>query len=185
MHPTSYRNLIEKAAITNGRPKNQYEKRWGYQIHHIKPCCMFPLRRKDPCAHVSDNLVYLTHKEHLEAHRLLTLVFPSNRDLKFAFDQMLQHSKYRYNAQTGQWYDPMECDPVPRPAPAPARQKTFTEKYDGPIALAMLVADAMLTWWLAHELPKGWGVLAFFFACFFPAVFIGGLNVVTRWLGKK
>lgn len=184
MHPTSYRDLIEKAAITNGRPQNQFQTRWGYQIHHIKPCCLFPLRRKDPTAHVSDNLVYLTHKEHLEAHRLLVLVFPSNRDLKFAFDQMVQHSKYRYHAQTGIWYDPMTETP-PAPAPTPKPPKTFEQRHDGKIALVMLLLDALLTAWLVHELPKGWGVAGFFFACFFPVIFMACCRPLFNWMDKK
>ena len=70
-----YDKLIEKAT---GRLRPQ-----GYtERHHILPRCMGGLDTKN-------NLVRLTAREHLLAHRLLDKIYPGNRKLFFALWSML------------------------------------------------------------------------------------------------
>ncbi|HAV1601577.1 TPA: HNH endonuclease [Enterobacter hormaechei subsp. xiangfangensis] len=88
-YPASeYERLIALALEKYGRPASINSRRNGFHIHHIKPCCMFLGGRKDPRANVRENLIYLTTQEHVEAHRLLTLIFPQNKALSFAYNNL-------------------------------------------------------------------------------------------------
>lgn len=66
-----YTNLCKKSKIRG------LQKQSGFEIHHIVPRCL----DGTDCA---DNLVKLTFKEHLLAHKLLTKIYPDNMKLKLA-----------------------------------------------------------------------------------------------------
>lgn len=70
-----YVSLIE-GILSSGRPNIRIEGESAY--HHIHPLCM---SGKDD----ESNMLYLYYREHFIAHRLLSLSYPSNRSLAFAF----------------------------------------------------------------------------------------------------
>lgn len=47
-----------------------------YVIHHVTPCRIFPLKRKDPEANRPENLVFVTDAEHRQAHIMLKAINP-------------------------------------------------------------------------------------------------------------
>jgi hypothetical protein len=73
-----YEHIIEKAKIKN----RQKGKKIYYENHHIKPKCLNGLDE-------DKNLVLLTAKEHFICHKLLTKIYPDNRDLATAFHFMV------------------------------------------------------------------------------------------------
>ena len=77
-----YDLLIEKYGYAEHPQDGGY-----YERHHIKPCELFPLKRKDPEANRPENLVYLSGRAHLLAHWLLALMYP-NTGLVHAFNTM-------------------------------------------------------------------------------------------------
>lgn len=83
-----YDELINKAL--------QRESVNGYtETHHIKPRCIGG-------ADDDSNLVILTYREHVLAHRLLHYMYPNNTKLAHAFSFMVNISKhrgYRYNSR--------------------------------------------------------------------------------------
>ncbi|EBA6160030.1 hypothetical protein BIW22_20670 [Salmonella enterica] len=83
-----YDDLVNKALIAYGRPSSYYAKRKGFNVHHVIPCCAFPHGRDDARAHEPSNLVYFTESEHAEAHRLLAELYPLNRGLQYAWNNM-------------------------------------------------------------------------------------------------
>lgn len=83
-----YNRIIEKAKLENRK------KGCGvyYERHHILPRCL-----NGPNTAV--NLILLTAKEHYLCHRLLTLIYPDNDKIAFAFWNMCRpnnewHSRY-------------------------------------------------------------------------------------------
>jgi len=73
-----YENIIERAKFEN-RVKGNGNY---YENHHIQPRC---LKGNDE----DYNLVLLTGKEHFICHKLLTYIYPNNRDLATAFHFMV------------------------------------------------------------------------------------------------
>lgn len=61
----------------------------GFEVHHILPVCMGGNNH-------ASNLVKLTYREHLIAHKLLVKIYPTNSKLKSAvFIMMSSRSKHR------------------------------------------------------------------------------------------
>ncbi|ECB1886189.1 hypothetical protein EVG80_15200 [Salmonella enterica subsp. enterica serovar Mississippi] len=87
-HQAQYDELVSQALIAYGRPTSYYAKRKGFEIHHVIPCCAFPHGRDDARANEPSNLVYFTVEEHAQAHYLLSLIYPQNRGLQFAWNNM-------------------------------------------------------------------------------------------------
>lgn len=88
-----YNRLIEKAKSEN-RKRNTGVY---YEGHHIIPKCMGGEGRTKDLNH--PNIVLLTAKEHYMAHRLLVLIYPDNKSLKYALWCMMhgfQHKTDRY-----------------------------------------------------------------------------------------
>ena len=75
-----------------------------YERHHIIPCELFPLKRKDPLANSEDNLVYLTGRCHFLAHWLLALMHPTT-GLVHAFITMSNSGNNRDYRVTSKMYD--------------------------------------------------------------------------------
>ncbi|EGC0267524.1 HNH endonuclease [Salmonella enterica] len=83
-----YAALISNALMAYGRPTSYYAKRKGFDIHHVKPCCAFPHGRDDARANDPSNLAYLPFEEHAKAHFYLARMYPDNRGLQFAWNNM-------------------------------------------------------------------------------------------------
>lgn len=159
MQTTYYNALIEAAVQANGRPASQHQRKWGFQIHHIKPCCQFPGGRQDPCAHLTDNMVYLTHEQHLEAHRLLTLIHPSSNALKYAFKKMQEETPLRYQPETGRWIDPLTLPPVEQTQPAPAPKPCWADRNREMVVFFSFAASLWLSLPVKWMLPHGMKLL--------------------------
>lgn len=85
-----YNDLVER-----GKPRELE----GYkERHHIVPKC---LGGDDK----SDNLVYLTAREHYIAHKLLVKIFPTNFKLKYAFWMMCSMETTTQNRYKVSAYD--------------------------------------------------------------------------------
>jgi hypothetical protein len=82
-----YHNIIQKAKIREG---GEYTER-----HHIIPKCLGGNNSKE-------NLVRLTGREHFIIHKILVILYPDNKSLKFALWAMCnQKGKYRsYNVSS-------------------------------------------------------------------------------------
>jgi hypothetical protein len=86
-----YSSIIEKAKI---RGKEEYTEN-----HHIIPKCLGGNNSKE-------NLVRLTGREHFIAHKILTLLYPDSKSLKFALWAMCnQKGKYRKYNVTSRDYE--------------------------------------------------------------------------------
>ena len=72
-----YESIIEQAKLEKRKRGNTY-----YENHHILPKCLKGTNDKE-------NLVLLTAKEHFICHKLLTYIYPENRDLATAFHFMV------------------------------------------------------------------------------------------------
>lgn len=81
-HQRIYENIIEEAKFENRTKGNGIY----YENHHIQPKCLDG-RDED------SNLVLLTAKEHFVVHKLLTYIYPTNRDLATAFHFMVYGAK--------------------------------------------------------------------------------------------
>jgi len=82
-HQKIYESIIEKAKSENrNKLKKKHKDYIYYERHHILPKCMKGTDDKD-------NLVLLTAKEHFICHKLLTFIYPENRDLATAFHYMV------------------------------------------------------------------------------------------------
>lgn len=81
-----YNRIIERAL------KEDRKKGCGvyYEKHHILPRCIGGTNDKS-------NLILLTAKEHYICHRLLTLMYPDNKKIAFAFWNMCRPSN--------EWHD--------------------------------------------------------------------------------
>ena len=79
----NYKETYNKLTAPNLRKKGG---RVYYEWHHIVPKCLGG--SDDP-----SNLVLLTPKEHLLAHRLLCLIHPNNYKLAYAFHMMVKEQK--------------------------------------------------------------------------------------------
>lgn len=80
----TYSNLIEKGksrGLTRPKDGKYYEK------HHILPKCVGGTDEKE-------NLVYLTYREHVIAHRILVELYPSELKLSHALYFMINKSDY-------------------------------------------------------------------------------------------
>lgn len=80
-----YSEIINKAIESNGRPAHVTKYRSGFDIHHIKPACMFAGGRKNKKANEAENLVYLTKKQHFLAHWLLAKAYGGKMSSAFAY----------------------------------------------------------------------------------------------------
>lgn len=80
-HLTELESHPEYAAIIQKALKRGRDKLSGYELHHIVPKCIggFDIR---------DNMVLLTHKEHIICHELLCNIYPNERGLQYCFDLM-------------------------------------------------------------------------------------------------
>lgn len=108
MSNLSYENYINSIRLS--KPNNYFK---GAQLHHILPRCMGGTDN-------SDNLIYLTYEEHLEAHRILMLEnegnYPLYYKLALAYNRMALMCKTNIdyetvrkdlsNAVKGLWGDP-------------------------------------------------------------------------------
>jgi 5-methylcytosine-specific restriction endonuclease McrA len=70
-HQKIYDRIVENA-------KNRKDLFYECEIHHIIP-------RSIGGSNNLDNLVKLTYKEHYVCHRLLTFIFPSLKEMHFAY----------------------------------------------------------------------------------------------------
>lgn len=75
---THYINLVDS------RKSRGLVKEKGYEIHHIIPRCINGENE-------DFNLVKLSHREHLIAHKLLAKIFFDNKKLQYALNAMLIH----------------------------------------------------------------------------------------------
>ena len=73
-----YFNLIKKAKISNRNISDDIY----YEKHHIFPKSLFPEWKKH-----KNNIVLLTRDEHLLAHKLLVVIFPS-KEMSYAYNFM-------------------------------------------------------------------------------------------------
>jgi|AntAceMinimDraft_18_1070375.scaffolds.fasta_scaffold56490_3 hypothetical protein len=91
-HQKIYENIIEEAKNENRIKHNGTY----YENHHITPKCLNGLDEEN-------NLVLLTAKEHYICHKLLTKIYPNDRNLATAFHYMTFGKNY-YN-QSGRDYE--------------------------------------------------------------------------------
>ena len=82
-----YDALMARAVQLRGRPKTQNSRKseLDYVIHHVIPASFFPGGRANLDANQSDNLVYLTNREHFLAHWLLARLHCGSMSLAFAY----------------------------------------------------------------------------------------------------
>lgn len=163
-----YEMFISAALAKRPRPLHEKACLTDYHIHHIKPCCMFALGRNDPAAHEPSNLVYLTRKEHLEAHRLLMRAHPHNSKLRYAYQQMAKEPV----RETEDWM----TKPVPQAQPKPQTQsepvKSRTPWGMWMLTAIMLAYLALIMFTQSHG--PGWlGVL----------VTVSPVLVLVGWIG--
>jgi len=101
----SYKRLIEKAKSEN-RQKN---KGVYYEAHHIIPKCIGGEGRTKDLNH--PNIVLLTAKEHYISHRLLCLIYPDNKSLRYALWCMINgHGSESRYATTARIYESLRLD---------------------------------------------------------------------------
>jgi hypothetical protein len=89
-----YNNLICSAKNKNRKWKSGIY----YERHHIVPVCIGGEGKLWELTH--SNLVLLTAKEHLIAHKLLCLMYPTNNKLKFALWAMCTFKRAKVSAKT-------------------------------------------------------------------------------------
>jgi len=72
---------VYNSIINNAKTKNRIKGNIYYEKHHIIPKC---LGGED----IEDNLILLTAREHYICHKLLTYIYPNNRNIALAFHYM-------------------------------------------------------------------------------------------------
>lgn len=84
----TYDNFIKNIIKERGQwniPEGVY-----YEAHHIVPCCLGGLPKRDvKCRLKHPNIIYLYPEEHFEAHRLLAEQYPDILKIQAAFNIML------------------------------------------------------------------------------------------------
>lgn len=80
-----YDVLISRAIARDGHPFRPWNCKVNFEIHHIKPTCLFDNGKENPLANVPENLVWLTLDEHFVAHRLLAKIHGGKLAVAFMF----------------------------------------------------------------------------------------------------
>ncbi|ECX5877027.1 hypothetical protein H0K60_004487 [Salmonella enterica] len=80
-----YDRLISRAVAEHGHPEARHKRRTGFANHHITPASFYEGGRRNPEANAPDNLVWLTHRQHLLAHWLLARIYGGKMSLAFAY----------------------------------------------------------------------------------------------------
>lgn len=87
----TYDSLIEKS---KKRGLNKKKLIGYYEKHHIIPKCKGGTNKKD-------NLVLLTYREHIIAHRLLIRIYPKSKELIYALYKMINPKSENLRDATG------------------------------------------------------------------------------------
>lgn len=75
-----------------------------YERHHVIPCELLPLGRKDPLAYDTDNQLYLRGRAHLLAHWMLAIIHPTT-GLVHSFNTMSNSGHRRDMRITSKMYE--------------------------------------------------------------------------------